>query len=87
MIIRTLAAAAVLTLSGFATAQANTTEDIKTCIAAMKEKTPDAEFSFKKKSGASVSKLKFEMKTADGSTKDVVCKVRRGEVLELDMDV
>lgn len=86
MFTRTIIAGTALLATAIAPAFANTQDEVDLCMAALQEKAPDAQFTFERKSGASVSKLRFEMKTADGETKDVVCKVKRGEVIETDLD-
>ncbi|MEM9234274.1 MAG: hypothetical protein AAGA69_08560 [Pseudomonadota bacterium] len=85
MFIRTALAAATLSAAAFTPAFADTQADIELCQAALTAEAPNADFTFKRKSGASVAKLKFEMTTQDGETRDVVCKVKRGEVIDLDM--
>ena len=85
MFLRIATATTALFAASLAPAFADTASDIDTCLAALEAEAPDAAFTFERKSGASVTKIKFEMETADGETKDVVCKVKRGEVVELDM--
>ncbi|RFB05231.1 hypothetical protein [Parvularcula marina] len=82
----TLIAGAALIAAASAPAHANTQEEVELCLAALSQEAPDAKFSFKRKSGGALAKLKFEMVSADGEKKSVVCKVRKGEVEELDMD-
>lgn len=85
MFTRIALAGAALTAMVTTPALASSQKDLNLCIAALSAEAPGAEFEFERKSGTTVSKLRFEMTTADGDTKDVVCKVRRGEVIELDM--
>ena len=86
MLTRTVIAGTALLATAIAPAFANTQDEVDLCLAELQAKAPDAEFTFERKSGASVSKLRFEMKTTDGETKDVVCKVKRGKVIETDLD-
>lgn len=80
------AALLVAAAAPLSAAQAGTQEEVDQCKAALEAKAPDAKFDFKRKSGGSLAKYKFEMTTADGETKDVECKVKRGEIKELDME-
>lgn len=82
----TLALAAPLALSGPALAD-TTGESIDKCVAAMEaasgETYSEASYRFKRIRGSSTKKLQFEMRGVDVSDW-VTCKVRRGEVTEIE---
>lgn len=62
--------------------------DFQKCLTALQAETADASaaYEFKSMRGASLRRLSFEMNNGE-STKDVVCKVKRGAVIDLDWNV
>ena len=62
--------------------------DFQSCIDALHQESAnaDASFEFKSMRGVSLRRLSFEMKDGQ-TTKDVVCKVKRGAVVDVDWNV
>lgn len=79
--------AATLALSFGGTASAGTKEDVAACHKELTEKGQDkygdAVYTFKSVSGGALRKLVFEVISGE-ERNSVVCKVRRGDVVELD---
>ncbi len=84
--VRAAIAAAAFGLAAPA-ALADTGENIDTCLAALEAKTAevdsDATFKFRKARGSRTQELRFRMRH-DGGSDTVVCKVKSGEIVDIE---
>ena len=77
-----------IALASLGVAAADTQDDIATCRAAIAEQAPsDLDLStldFERVRGSSLRRLTFEVTRSDGEKVDIVCRVRRGDVVGID---